>query len=71
MIRRNFLRRMALAAAACAFIDVPWPRREPYTATLAVHDLACLVREVFVEQVIPAVRAENERWARGLLELYS
>jgi hypothetical protein len=26
MIRRAFLRRMALAAAACAFIDVPWPK---------------------------------------------
>ena len=25
MIRSAFLRRMALAAAACAFIDVPWP----------------------------------------------
>ena len=25
MIRRDFLKRMALAAAACAFIDVPWP----------------------------------------------
>lgn len=24
MFRRAFLRRMALAAAACAFIDVPW-----------------------------------------------
>lgn len=26
MIRLAFLRRMALAAAACAFIDVPWPK---------------------------------------------
>ena len=25
MSRRAFLRRMALAAAACAFIDVKWP----------------------------------------------
>ena len=29
MIRSAFLRRMALAAAACAFIDVPWPKQEP------------------------------------------
>ena len=28
MIRRRFLKRMALAAAACAFIDVPWPREQ-------------------------------------------
>ena len=28
MIRRAFFRRMALAAAACAFIDVPWPKME-------------------------------------------
>ena len=27
MIRRSFLKRMALAAAACAFIDVPWPKQ--------------------------------------------
>lgn len=26
MLRRAFFKRMALAAAACAFIDVPWPR---------------------------------------------
>lgn len=26
MLRRSFLKRMALAAAACAFIDVPWPK---------------------------------------------
>lgn len=33
MNRLAFIRRMALAAAACAFIDVPWPkewdRRKP------------------------------------------
>ena len=28
MNRLAFIRRMALAAAACAFIDVPWPKRE-------------------------------------------
>ena len=34
MLRRAFLRRMALAAAACAFIDVPWPKpkRKPFIA---------------------------------------
>ncbi len=29
MNRLAFLRRMALAAAACAFIDVPWPTEPP------------------------------------------
>lgn len=37
MIRRSFLKRMALAAAACAFIDVPWPKPwpedKPFTST--------------------------------------
>lgn len=28
MKRAAFLKRMALAAAACAFIDVPWPKSE-------------------------------------------
>jgi hypothetical protein len=28
MLRSAFLRRAALAAAACAFIDVPWPKDE-------------------------------------------
>lgn len=27
MIRRSFLKRMAMAAAACALIDVPWPKQ--------------------------------------------
>ena len=28
MNRLAFLRRAGLAAAACAFLDVPWPKRE-------------------------------------------
>lgn len=37
MLRRAFLKRMALAAAACAFIDVPWPKAQAFTATEALE----------------------------------
>jgi hypothetical protein len=30
ILRRAFLKRMALAAAACAFIDVPWSQAHGY-----------------------------------------
>lgn len=57
MIRIAFLKRMALAAAACAFIDVPWPAKTQYEKglarnsryTIAIHDLTSgEIREVEV-----------------------
>lgn len=36
MLRRSFLKRMALAAAACAFIDVPWPKEQPWSLADAI-----------------------------------
>ena len=44
MIRSAFLKRMALAAAACAFIDVPWPKQ----ATLAEGKGSGSIRNVVV-----------------------
>ena len=32
MLRSAFLKRMALVAAACAFIDVPWPKDQAASA---------------------------------------
>lgn len=37
MIRRSFLKRMALAAAACAFIDVPWPKVRQFVGVRFTH----------------------------------
>lgn len=39
MLRRAFLRRMAFAAAACAFIDVPWPKVQEAQAVEVTHAL--------------------------------
>jgi hypothetical protein len=59
---------MALAAAACAFIDVPWPREEGFTATEALErledvevytDLRDLVHDVFINEVVPHVRLQS------------
>ena len=37
--RQGFLKRMALAAAACAFIDVPWPKENTPKVIFATEEL--------------------------------
>ena len=60
MTRSAFIKRMAFAAAACAFIDVPLPKvtRQGSTAS-HLADISGLVREVFTGRVLPAVPWES------------
>lgn len=67
MKRRAFLRRMAFAALATVYLDLPLPQRESFTATKAGSftsvsgptQLHGLIREVFTSDVLPAVRLES------------
>jgi hypothetical protein len=69
ILRRAFLKRMALAAAACAFFDVPWPK-VPITEETILYtpddlsNLAALTRDIFLNDVLPAHQKYSPYYAR-------
>lgn len=77
MKRRAFVRRMAFAALATVFLDLPLPeaavpmREVTFSLdTDELRDLSRLIREVYVTEVFPAWRAmQARRFSVDLVEL--